>query len=171
MSKCRVSLTNIYTDNWDISIPKKEVFKLLIKNKCLIFGGNFFTEFLPQGNHWLVWDKKNAMPTYSDCELVWSNLKQNSVKKYEYLWSGMLQQDMKNKEEHYHPTQKPAGLIKKILIDYSEENNLILDCFSGSGTTAVACEDLKRRWICIEKEEKYCEITAQRIYNLDRSLF
>jgi len=47
--------------------------------------------------------------------------------------------------------------------DFSQENDLVLDSFLGSGTTAVACEQLNRRWIGIEINPEYCEITKQRI--------
>jgi site-specific DNA-methyltransferase (adenine-specific) len=68
-----------------------------------------------------------------------------------------------SKERMNHPTQKPTSLIENILKHSSNENDLVLDCFLGSGTTAVACENLKRRWVGIEREEKYCEIAAKRI--------
>ena len=63
-----------------------------------------------------------------------------------------------------HPTVKPIKLIQYLvtLLSYPEDN-LILDPFGGSGTTAVACENLKRRWIMCEKSEAYCEIAARRI--------
>ena len=62
-----------------------------------------------------------------------------------------------------HPTQKPIELIKYFVKTYTNENEIILDFTIGSGTTAAACECLKRRWIGIEIEEKYCEIAAKRI--------
>jgi len=62
-----------------------------------------------------------------------------------------------------HPNEKPVGLIQKLIICGSEKGNLILDSFIGSGTTAIACERLNRRWIGIEIEERYCEISAKRI--------
>jgi len=77
----------------------------------------------------------------------------------------MIQEDMKHKETRYHPTQKPVTLFKAILNDYSNDEDLILDCFSGSGTTALACEQLNRKWVCIEQEEQYCKITKQRLCN------
>ena len=64
-----------------------------------------------------------------------------------------------------HPTQKPVALIGWLLKKFSQENDLIFDPFLGSGTTAVACEKLGRRWIGIEISEKYCEIAARRIDN------
>lgn len=146
----------------DTAIPHRDIFNLLTKHQSIIFGGNYFVEYLSNSSCWLVWDKLNGKNNFADCELAWTNFK-TAVRKYEWKWQGMLQQDMKNKDERFHPTQKPLGLFKLILQDYSKENDLILDPFSGSGTTAVACEDLNRRWICIEKEEKYCELSAKRI--------
>ena len=66
-----------------------------------------------------------------------------------------------SKKNRFHPTQKPIQIIKKLLKLHSKE--CVLDPFLGSGTTAVACECLNRRWIGIEIEEKYCEIAAKRI--------
>jgi site-specific DNA-methyltransferase (adenine-specific) len=148
----------------DTSIPHKEIFNLITKYPSIIFGGNYFIEYLTNSSCWLVWDKVNGENYFADCELAWTNFK-TAVRKYTWKWQGMLQQDMKTKDERIHPTQKPLGLFKLILQDYSKDNDLILDPFSGSGTTAVACEDLNRRWICIEKEEKYCELSAKRIEN------
>jgi len=63
-----------------------------------------------------------------------------------------------------HATQKPISLFEYLIKTYTDKNNdLILDNFIGSGTTAIACERLKRKWIGIEIEEKYCEIAAKRI--------
>lgn len=63
----------------------------------------------------------------------------------------------------FHRTQKPVELIVYLLNNFSDKNDFILDCCVGSGTTAVACEKLGRRWIGIEISEKYCEIAKQRI--------
>jgi len=68
-----------------------------------------------------------------------------------------------NRKEKKHPTQKPLELMEYLIKTYSKENDLILDFTSGSGTTLLACEKLNRRWIGIELDEKYCEITKQRI--------
>jgi len=60
-----------------------------------------------------------------------------------------------------HPSQKPIMLFRQLLDE--NKGDVVLDPFLGSGTTAVACERLNRRWIGIEIEEKYCEIAAKRI--------
>ena len=68
-----------------------------------------------------------------------------------------------NPNKMFHPTEKPIDIIKKLISTFSDENNLVLDPFLGSGTTAVACKNLNRNYIGIEKEEKYCEISRQRL--------
>src|SRR3990167_322331 len=62
-----------------------------------------------------------------------------------------------------HPTQKPVPLMEYLIKTYSNEGDLVLDNCAGSFTTAVACDNLNRNWICIEKELKYCEIGLERI--------
>lgn len=64
-----------------------------------------------------------------------------------------------------HPTQKPVALMEYLIKTYTNENEIVLDFAAGSGTTGVACERLNRKWIIIEKEEKYCEIAKGRIEN------
>lgn len=63
----------------------------------------------------------------------------------------------------YHPTQKPIELIEYLIERSSNENDLVLDCFSGSGTTAIACHNLKRRFICIEKDPEYWKVSCERL--------
>jgi len=70
-----------------------------------------------------------------------------------------------------HPSQKPIYLIQKLLADYSRENDLILDPFLGSGTTAVAAKLLKRRFIGVEISEAYCQIARDRLRNTPDPLF
>ena len=82
----------------------------------------------------------------------------------------MLQHDMKNKDVRIHPTQKPLKLFEMILSDYSNENDLILDCFSGSGTTAIACHNLKRRFICIERDTDYYNASVERLKDAQSQL-
>lgn len=64
-----------------------------------------------------------------------------------------------------HPTPKRVDVVKKILKNISKEDDLILDCFSGSGTTAVACHNLKRRFICIERDYDYYKASVERLKN------
>ena len=150
-----------YVDNWDSERPSKQCFEkiLLASKSVLIFGGNFFADILPVSTHWIVWDKKNTMPTFGDAELIWTNINRKSVKIFECEYNGLLGKEGKR----VHPTQKPVKLLIDLLEKYSKIDDLVCDPFAGSGTTGVACERMNRKWIMIEKELKYVEISAKRI--------
>ena len=130
-----------------------------VSKNQIFFGGNYFN--LPPSPCWLVWHKDNT-GNFADCELAWTSFG-SAVRYFRWRWNGMLQEPNHPKEKRYHPTQKPTQLFIWILKNYSKENELILDPFLGSGTTAIACEKLKRQWIGVEISEKYCEIAAKRI--------
>ena len=68
-----------------------------------------------------------------------------------------------NESKQIHPTQKPVALFEYLIKTYTNEGDLVLDNCAGSFTTATACENTNRNWICIEKDEKYCEIGLKRI--------
>ena len=70
-----------------------------------------------------------------------------------------------------HPTQKTIDINKFFISLSSKENDIVLDPFLGSGTTAVACRELNRRYIGIEISEKYCEIARRRIKAIPELLF
>jgi site-specific DNA-methyltransferase (adenine-specific) len=93
-------------------------------------------------------------------EYAWTSFNDNAK-----LWE-FAPQD----KSRFHPTQKPLKLIEKQIALYSNENDLILDCFSGSGTTAVACHNLNRRFICIEKDKEYFDASVERLKNAQAQL-
>jgi DNA modification methylase len=64
-----------------------------------------------------------------------------------------------------HPTQKPVELFERLIKASSNEQNLVLDCFAGSGTTAIAAENTNRKWICIEQLQEYADKAVNRIIN------
>ena len=66
-------------------------------------------------------------------------------------------------ERTEHPTQKPLKMIEKLVKIHSNENDTVIDTFIGSGTTAVACQNLKRNFIGIEKSPEYCKIAEERL--------
>ncbi len=70
------------------------------------------------------------------------------------------------KKEGKHPTQKPLGLLKRIIEASTHEGDLILDPFNGSGTTGIAAKMLNRKYIGIEQEQKYLELTIRRLEGL-----
>ena len=139
-----------------------KIYSELSENQ-IIFGGNYFTDFLFPSRCWIVWDKvgeNNFKNPFSDVELAWTSFSK-VCKKYLCIQQGFVNED--KKQPRLHPTQKPLKLFECILQDYTNEGDLILDCFSGSGTTAVACHNLKRRFICIEKDKDYYEASVKRL--------
>ena len=74
------------------------------------------------------------------------------------------------KVKYTHPTQKPVELFEYLIKTYTNENDLVLDNCIGSGTTAIACINLKRNWIGIEKEKKYVAIANEIIKDQTRQL-
>jgi len=98
---------------------------------------------------------------YEELRRVWNNdIKALDVLDYKIC----------NDKDRFHPTQKPLNLISYLIQRSSNENDLILDCFSGSGTTAVACHNLKRRFICIEKDYDYWKASVERLNNAKAQL-
>lgn len=67
------------------------------------------------------------------------------------------------KEKTEHTTQKPLSVIEELLKIHSNENDLVLDCFFGSGTTGIACKKFNRKFIGVELEEKYFDIAVKRL--------
>ena len=91
---------------------------------------------------------------YEELRRVWNNdIKALDVLDYKIC----------NDKDRFHPTQKPIDLISYLIERSSNPNDLILDCFSGSGTTAIACHNLKRRFICIEKDYDYWKASVERL--------
>lgn len=126
----------------------------------------------------LCWQKDNAMPTF--------NNKYLTDKEYcLYFRNGGYCQpecyedaktifhepiNIKDKDLWKHPTIKPLKIFKTLVKNSSKENDLVLDCFSGSGTTAVACHNLKRRFICIEKDKDYFDASIERLKNVQAQM-
>ena len=164
-SRSKLAIAKDYgKKEWDNEIPKKEIFDEIfrVSKNQIIFGGNYFVEYLKNSSCWIVWDKNNGNNDFADCELAWTNFK-SAVRKYKWTWNGMLQEDMKNKDIRIHPTQKPLKLFEMILRDYSNENDLILDCFSGSGSLAIAAYNTRRNFICIERDTDYYNASVERL--------
>lgn len=133
---------------WD-SVPPQEDYFYLIRKKSkelVVFGANHFIDQMPFNTSspcWIVWDKDNGLTDYADCELAWTTFG-TAVRRFKFRWQGMLQQDMKNKEERIHPTQKPVALYEWILKNYAKEGQRILDTHGGSMSIAIALDKVNK---------------------------
>jgi len=128
----------------------------------ILFGGNYYD--CPPASCWLIWDKE-VNGHFADCEMAWTNLPK-AVRRIRHMWNGMLRKGQE--ERHGHPTQKPVEVMKWCIGHLPEPNNIILDPFMGSGTTGVAAVQMGRRFIGIEREERYFEIACKRIEDAQR---
>ena len=86
--------------------------------------------------------------------------------KHDFLESSVCPNSEKNFGKH--PTQKPLKILKELIGCVTNEGEVVLDPFMGSGSTCVACDILRRRYIGIEIEEKYFDIANSRIQYLDK---
>lgn len=147
--------------HWDIA-PSKEVFDEIfrVSKNQIIWGGNYFN--LPPTRCFNIWKKLTISEKFSMAmaEYAWVSFNSNAK-----IWEYPPQDS-----DRFHPTQKPVKLFMKQIEEYSKEGDLVLDCFSGSGTTAIACHNLKRRFICIEKDKDYYEASVKRLADAQKQL-
>jgi len=155
--------TDYNAKDWDSAIPNKEYFAELMRvsKNQIIWGGNYFVENLTNSSCWVVWDKDNGDSIHADCELAWTSFK-TGVRKIKWLWHGMRQQNMKNKETRIHPTQKPVALYKWLLSRYAKPGDKILDTHGGSGSICIACHDLGYDLTWMELDADYYEAACKR---------
>ena len=153
--------------NDDKKIDFTDLFR--VSENQIIFGGNYFS--FPISKGWIVWDKKTKNDwndNFSDGELIWTSF-EKPLRIFRYLYMGCMQEG--KEEKRCHPTQKPVKLMEWIINNYSDENDIILDPFAGSGSTLVACKQLNRRYIGIDISVEYCDIARDRLNATEEPLF
>lgn len=147
--------------NWDNTTPNESYFNELfrISQNQIIWGGNYFTEYLYPSGSWIIWDKQVVMPTFSDGEMAWCSIK-NSIKFARFLWAGYRKCE---ETERFHPTQKPIALYRWLLQNYAKPGDKIIDTHSGSGSCAIACHIEKHDFLAIEKDPDYHAASVKRL--------
>lgn len=142
---------------WDAERPERGIFDAIraISVDQIIWGGNYFTDYLPPVMRWLVWDKGQRDFSLADCEFAWTS--QNKAARILSYARGKAAGDGKE-----HPTQKPIEVMVWCL-GFIRTAHSILDPFMGSGTTGVACAQLGRSFIGIERDPSYFDIACRRI--------
>lgn len=130
---------------------------------AILFGGNYFSDFLPPSPCWIVWDKQTGDNNFADCELAWTSFNRHA-RLFTWMWNGMARKGDRATEgsRRCHPTQKPVGLFAKILCDFSKDDATVLDPFGGSGTTLIACEQTGRCCCMMEIDPHYCDVIIRR---------
>ncbi|MGE0854246.1 MAG: site-specific DNA-methyltransferase [Hyphomicrobiaceae bacterium] len=143
---------------WDKDRPPRAVFDLMraISKTQIIWGGNYFTDYLPPTMHWLLWDKGQRDFSLADFEIACGS--QTRAARVIACPRGRAVKDGKE-----HPTQKPVEVMRYCLQELPANTSTVLDPFMGSGTTGIACARLGRRFIGIEIEPRYFDIACRRI--------
>ena len=155
----------------DTTDTAKEFYQTCISlgfENFIIWGGNYFTDFLPFSSGWIIWDKRGNMNSnnFADGEMAWCSF-ETRVRIYKQIWNGMIREGEKDKR--VHPTQKPIKVLSDIINDQIK-GNLIFDGFLGSGSIMVAAHQLKRKCYGMELDPKYCQVIIDRMLKLDPTL-
>ena len=133
-----------------------------VSNIQVVFGGNYFTDFLPASRCWFVWDKGQPDGTpFAQCELAWVS-KDGNAKLFKRLWSGLCREGDRKTEgvKRIHPTQKPVSLCCDIIKQFDCES--VLDLFGGSGSTLIACEQMEKTCYMMELSPNYIDVIINR---------
>mgnify|MGYP003625028483 FL=1 len=142
--------------DWDNEIPSKEYFIELfrISKNQIIWGGNYFTDYLTPSKCWILFDKLFSEDlTFSQFELAWASF-DSMTKKFTYTPARI---------KRIHPTQKPVKLYEWLLMRYAKEGDKILDTHLGSASIAIACHNLGFDLVGCELDKEYYEAACKRL--------
>ena len=144
---------------WDNEIPNEKYFNELfrVSKNQIVWGANYFTQYLPKSMGWVFWDKGQRICN-SDGELAFTSF-QVALRVAEYNRVELL------KEGTVHPTQKPIVLYKWLLDKYAKQGDKILDTHLGSGSIAIACHDYGFELTACELDAEYYEAAKKRFFN------
>ena len=151
---------------WDCNTPTAEYFtelKRVSKNQ-IIWGANYMTEFLEPSMGWIVWDKGQRDFSLADGELAWTSFNK-AMRIFTFARAKALQ------EGKIHPTQKPIKLYEFCLSKYAKEGDKILDTHLGSGSIAIAIDNMNKiekmnlTLTACELDKSYYDTAIKRINN------
>jgi len=149
--------------DWDKNTPSLDYFEELfrVSKNQIIWGGNYFE--LPPCKNYIIWDKEIPLGlSFADCEMAWT-----SFNKAPKIFRHSAYLDKNNK---FHPTQKPIKLYKWILSKYANEGDKILDTHLGSGSIAIACHDLNFDLTACELDTDYYNAAIKRLTDHQKQL-
>jgi site-specific DNA-methyltransferase (adenine-specific) len=140
--------------------PTKEYIKELfrVSKNQIMWGFNYYMELLPNTDSCIIWNK-HQNGHFSEAELAWCGNGKTRI------FDRAYQKDIGNK---IHPTQKPVQLYKWLLTNYAEKGNKILDTHLGSGSIAIACDELGFDLVGCELDKDYFDAASKRL-NIHRS--
>lgn len=151
------------------AVPDREYFIELqrVSKNQIIWGANHFAcLFNSSSSCWIVWDKINGASTFADAELAYASF-DTAVRVFKYMWNGMHQGsfggDVRKNDKRIHPTQKPVPLYEWLLLNYAKSGQKILDTHLGSGSSAIACNNMGFEFVGCELDPDYYNAACKRI--------
>lgn len=134
-------------------------------SNIVLWGGNYFTDFLNPSRCWIIWDKEMT-GNFSEAEMAWTSFSKGGIKVFKFLWNGLSREGNRKDElkKRVHPTQKPVGLFQMIFERFDGFCS-IFDGFGGSGSTLIACEKTSRVCYMMEMDTHYCDVIVNRWQN------
>jgi len=141
---------------WDNEPPKQEYFDELyrVSKNQIIWGANYFN--MPPTRCFIIWDKEQPESvSFASCEYAWTNFNKSAKTYYQRPQNADI--------ERIHPTQKPVKLYEWLLTNYADKGNKILDTHLGSGSHAIACNNLGFSLVASELDEDYFNASVNRI--------
>jgi site-specific DNA-methyltransferase (adenine-specific) len=156
--KLKDRVLNRSDTGWDYSPPGQEYFAELfrVSKNQVIWGGNYFQ--LPPTRGIICWDKEQTFPNFSQWEMAWTSM-DFPAKIFRFCNRGFLNQE---KEEKFHPTQKPVALYTWIYETFAKPGDRILDTHLGSGSSRIAAYDAGLDFVGCEIDETYFKLQEQR---------
>jgi hypothetical protein len=143
---------------WDKERPPRDIFDAILQLgvPTVVWGGNYFTDYLPPSGKWLIWDKGQTDFSLADCEVAWCS------------WGGAIRRllyprSLALKDGKVHPTQKPLAVMEWNLRQLPPKCSTIADLFMGSGTTIIAAHRLGLSAIGVEKDPEIFATAVKRI--------
>lgn len=144
---------------WDDATPEQDYFDALrrVSKNQIIWGANYYTQYLPPTNSWIIWDKKYNTDelTFSMGEMAWSSF---SIPLKIYA-----ETNNKPFSKKIHPTEKPVTLYKWLLNRYAKDGDIILDTHVGSASSLVACRETGHKYVGFEIDREYYEKALERL--------
>ncbi len=158
--------TRVFDDGkkWDSEIPTKEFFYELfrVSKNQIIWGGNYFLDYLKPTPCFLIWDKKiTDKQLMSMSEFAWTSF---TTKNLIFRQPPVGDRGFYNIDgKRIHPTQKSVKLYEWLLINYAKEGDKILDTHLGSGSIAIACHNLGFDLTACELDKDYFDAAIKRL--------
>jgi site-specific DNA-methyltransferase (adenine-specific) len=170
-------ITTYNAKEWDNAIPTAEYWNELfrVSKNQIVWGGNYFTEYLKPTKDWILWDKmQDEKMHFAQAEMAWQSFGRGIR-----IFKRSIAKDKNNvsnnriKAQQYkriHPTQKPVALYEWILANYAKPNDLILDTHLGSGSSRIAAYKGGFNFVGFEIDAEYYEKQENRFNDFKSQL-